>query len=55
LVPDGELTAARLEAELDGVLADAERLAEMGRAGRRIARPGAADAVAALAEECSRA
>ncbi|HLY81345.1 MAG TPA: undecaprenyldiphospho-muramoylpentapeptide beta-N-acetylglucosaminyltransferase [Acidimicrobiales bacterium] len=54
LVPDGELTAARLEAELDGVLADADRLAEMGRAGRRIARPGAADAVAALAEECAR-
>ena len=54
LVPDAELTAARLEAELDGVLADAERLAEMGRAGRRIARPGAADAVAALAEECAR-
>jgi UDP-N-acetylglucosamine--N-acetylmuramyl-(pentapeptide) pyrophosphoryl-undecaprenol N-acetylglucosamine transferase len=55
LVRDGELTAARLEEELDGLLADAERLAEMGRAGRRIARPGAADAVAALAEECARA
>jgi UDP-N-acetylglucosamine--N-acetylmuramyl-(pentapeptide) pyrophosphoryl-undecaprenol N-acetylglucosamine transferase len=55
LVPDGELTVDRLATELDDVLADRERLAEMGRAARSVARPDAAAAVAALAEEHARA
>jgi len=54
VIPDGELTAARLASELDALLADPERLADMGRAGRSIARPGAAAALATLAEDNAR-
>jgi len=55
VIPDGELTAARLASQLDALLADPERLAGMGRAGRSIARPGAAAALATLAEDNARA
>jgi UDP-N-acetylglucosamine--N-acetylmuramyl-(pentapeptide) pyrophosphoryl-undecaprenol N-acetylglucosamine transferase len=48
------LTVDRLAAELDRLLADPDRLAEMGDAARSVARPGAAAAVAGLAEEHAR-
>jgi UDP-N-acetylglucosamine--N-acetylmuramyl-(pentapeptide) pyrophosphoryl-undecaprenol N-acetylglucosamine transferase len=54
LVPDSELTADRLQTELDDLLADRGRLAAMQEAGRSVARPEAADRVAALAEEHAR-
>jgi UDP-N-acetylglucosamine:LPS N-acetylglucosamine transferase len=54
LVPDAELDAARLVAEVDRLLADDGALAEMAVAARACARPGAADAIAALAEEHAR-
>jgi UDP-N-acetylglucosamine--N-acetylmuramyl-(pentapeptide) pyrophosphoryl-undecaprenol N-acetylglucosamine transferase len=43
---DGELTAARLAAEVGGLLDDRERLAEMASAARALARPRAAFDVA---------
>ncbi len=55
LVPDGELNPERLAAELDTLLADRDRLAAMARAARSVAHPGAAAAVAALAEQHARA
>ena len=55
LVPDAELTPERLVHEVDALLADQERLAVMARAMRTIARPGAADAIAQLAEQSARA
>lgn len=55
VVPDAELDAARLRAEVAGLLADAPRRAAMAAAMRSLAQPGAADAVAdevlLLAEE----
>lgn len=54
LVPDGELTAARLKHELGSLLVDPGRLAAMGEAGRGIARPDAADRVADLVERHAR-
>jgi undecaprenyldiphospho-muramoylpentapeptide beta-N-acetylglucosaminyltransferase len=54
LVPDASLTVDRLAAELDTLLGDPALLSRMGRAGRASAHPGAADAVAAMAEEHAR-
>lgn len=50
LVPDDELDAPRLVAEVDAVLADPVRLATMATAARSLGRPGAAAAVADLVE-----
>jgi undecaprenyldiphospho-muramoylpentapeptide beta-N-acetylglucosaminyltransferase len=55
LVPDAELDPDRLEALLGSLLADRGRLEEMARAAHTLARPDAADAVAALLEEHARA
>ena len=54
VIPDAECDAARLGAELDAILSDPERVAHMGRAAHRLARPAAAAAVAALVEAHSR-
>jgi UDP-N-acetylglucosamine--N-acetylmuramyl-(pentapeptide) pyrophosphoryl-undecaprenol N-acetylglucosamine transferase len=54
VVPDGALTVDRLASELDALLADPERLAEMSRSALSVAHPGAAAALAALAEEHAR-
>lgn len=54
LVPDADLDGARLAAEVDRLLADDARLAEMSAAARSIARPDAATAIAALAMEHAR-
>ncbi len=54
LVPDSELDGSRLVAEVDRLLGDETALASMSAAARSLARPGAADAVAALAEEHAR-
>ena len=50
VVPDEELDGARLENELDALLADPARLASMGEAVKALGRPGAAEAVAQMAE-----
>jgi undecaprenyldiphospho-muramoylpentapeptide beta-N-acetylglucosaminyltransferase len=55
VVPDGELDACRLAAELDHLLGDDEARGAMADAARRLARPDAAAAVAALAEDHARA
>lgn len=47
LVPDAELDAARLRAEVDALLADPARLAAMAAASAALARPDAAQAIAA--------
>ena len=47
VVPDHELTPERLRAEVDGLLADPARLAAMGRASAALARPDAAQRIAA--------
>lgn len=54
LVPDAELDADRLVAEVDRLLADDDRLAAMGRAAATVGRRDAADRVAALVEEHAR-
>ena len=54
LVPDAELTAERLAAVLESLLADPGRLAAMGEAGLGMARPDAAERVAALVEQHAR-
>jgi UDP-N-acetylglucosamine--N-acetylmuramyl-(pentapeptide) pyrophosphoryl-undecaprenol N-acetylglucosamine transferase len=46
VIPDDELTAARLADELAGLLADPARLAAMASAARGVARPDAAEQVA---------
>jgi UDP-N-acetylglucosamine--N-acetylmuramyl-(pentapeptide) pyrophosphoryl-undecaprenol N-acetylglucosamine transferase len=46
IVPDGELTPARLGAEVGALLADRARLAAMASASAGLARPDAAQAVA---------
>ena len=55
LVADGEMTATRLQSEVDALLGDPERLAAMTAATSGIARRGAAGAVAALVEAHARA
>ena len=54
VVPYAELDGARLEAELDGLLADPERLAAMGRAMRGAARIDAAERAAEVVEAVAR-
>jgi UDP-N-acetylglucosamine--N-acetylmuramyl-(pentapeptide) pyrophosphoryl-undecaprenol N-acetylglucosamine transferase len=51
---DGDCTAVRLADEIDGLLADRDRLAEMGRRAKQVGRPEAAEQVAALVEEHAR-
>jgi UDP-N-acetylglucosamine--N-acetylmuramyl-(pentapeptide) pyrophosphoryl-undecaprenol N-acetylglucosamine transferase len=46
LIPDADLTAQRLRAEVDALLADPGRLAAMAAASRVLARPDAAQAIA---------
>ena len=46
VIPDGELTAARLAHEVGRLLGDPGRLAAMGRASLAVARPAAASEVA---------
>ena len=46
VVPDAELTAQRLRAEVDALLGDRERLAAMAAASRALARPDAARVIA---------
>lgn len=53
-VPETECDADRLAPVLDGLLRDADRRGAMARAARTLARPDAADAVAALAESVAR-
>jgi UDP-N-acetylglucosamine--N-acetylmuramyl-(pentapeptide) pyrophosphoryl-undecaprenol N-acetylglucosamine transferase len=48
VIPDGELSAARLARETAALLADPQRMRAMAAAARRLARP---DAAAAVAEE----
>jgi UDP-N-acetylglucosamine--N-acetylmuramyl-(pentapeptide) pyrophosphoryl-undecaprenol N-acetylglucosamine transferase len=47
VVADADLTAERLRAEVDGLLADPARLQAMGRASAALARPDAAQRIAA--------
>jgi UDP-N-acetylglucosamine--N-acetylmuramyl-(pentapeptide) pyrophosphoryl-undecaprenol N-acetylglucosamine transferase len=47
VVPDAELTAARLRAEVDALFADPDRLGAMARASATLARPRAAADIAA--------
>jgi UDP-N-acetylglucosamine--N-acetylmuramyl-(pentapeptide) pyrophosphoryl-undecaprenol N-acetylglucosamine transferase len=47
VIPDGELTAPRLRAEVDGLMGDRSRLDAMGRASAALARPDAAQRIAA--------
>lgn len=54
LVADGEMTAARMIAEVDGLLGDPARLGAMEAAASRAARRDAAEAVAALVEAHAR-
>lgn len=54
LVPDPELDADRLEAELLALVDDPERMSAMGRAAHTLARPDAADRVAGLLEDHAR-
>jgi UDP-N-acetylglucosamine--N-acetylmuramyl-(pentapeptide) pyrophosphoryl-undecaprenol N-acetylglucosamine transferase len=54
VVPDGELSAARLARETATLLADPQRLRAMAAAARRLARPDAAEAVAQELLEAAR-
>ena len=54
LVPDSELDADRLEKELDRLLADEPERQRMAEAARRLGRPDAAYAVAALVDDKAR-
>lgn len=54
MVPDAELTAARLAAELTGLVDDPGRRASMVAAAARLGRPDAADRVADLVERHAR-
>jgi UDP-N-acetylglucosamine--N-acetylmuramyl-(pentapeptide) pyrophosphoryl-undecaprenol N-acetylglucosamine transferase len=54
MVPDRELDAVRLAAELERLLNNSELLEKMSSAARSFAFPNAADSVAALAEEHAR-
>lgn len=53
-IPDAELDAVRLAAELDALLADAGRLAAMSRAARSLGRPDATARFADLVEAAMR-
>jgi UDP-N-acetylglucosamine--N-acetylmuramyl-(pentapeptide) pyrophosphoryl-undecaprenol N-acetylglucosamine transferase len=55
VIPDSELTAARLAQEVGGLLADRARLSAMGNAAAAIARPGAAQEIAAEVLAAARA
>ncbi|HMA26837.1 MAG: undecaprenyldiphospho-muramoylpentapeptide beta-N-acetylglucosaminyltransferase [Solirubrobacterales bacterium] len=46
VIPDSELTPERLGREIDSLLADENRLREMGIAARRLAKPDAAERIA---------
>jgi UDP-N-acetylglucosamine--N-acetylmuramyl-(pentapeptide) pyrophosphoryl-undecaprenol N-acetylglucosamine transferase len=46
VIPDDELTPERLRAEITRLLADEDRLREMGIAARRLAKPDAAQRIA---------
>jgi UDP-N-acetylglucosamine--N-acetylmuramyl-(pentapeptide) pyrophosphoryl-undecaprenol N-acetylglucosamine transferase len=48
VIPDGELTPARLAQEVGGLLADHGRLRAMGRASAALARPDAAREIAGV-------
>jgi UDP-N-acetylglucosamine:LPS N-acetylglucosamine transferase len=54
LVPDAECNAERLETELATLLSDADRLAAMGAAARRLGHPDAAATVAELVDAHAR-
>lgn len=54
MVADSELDGERLAVELEELLDDPRRLEAMSRAARSLARPDAADSVAALAEKYAR-
>ena len=54
LVPDAELDADRVVAEIDALAADPERRAAMAAAARRFSRPGAAAAVVDVVERHAR-
>jgi UDP-N-acetylglucosamine--N-acetylmuramyl-(pentapeptide) pyrophosphoryl-undecaprenol N-acetylglucosamine transferase len=54
VVPDGELSAARLARETAILLADPQRMRAMAAAARRLARPDAAEAVAGELLEAAR-
>lgn len=54
LVADGELSAACLVREVEGLLGDPARLAAMAEAASRVGRRDAAGAVAELVEQCAR-
>jgi UDP-N-acetylglucosamine--N-acetylmuramyl-(pentapeptide) pyrophosphoryl-undecaprenol N-acetylglucosamine transferase len=54
VIPDAELTPERLRREVDALLADPARLHAMAEASARLARPGAAAAVAAEILEAAR-
>ncbi|MFN0090579.1 MAG: undecaprenyldiphospho-muramoylpentapeptide beta-N-acetylglucosaminyltransferase [Acidimicrobiales bacterium] len=54
LVPDAELSAERLAAELDALLGDPDRLARMGKAAAAAGRRDAAERVADLVERWAR-
>jgi UDP-N-acetylglucosamine--N-acetylmuramyl-(pentapeptide) pyrophosphoryl-undecaprenol N-acetylglucosamine transferase len=54
MLPDAECSAERLEAELEALLFDVERLAAMGAAARRLGHPDAAANVAELVDTHAR-
>jgi UDP-N-acetylglucosamine--N-acetylmuramyl-(pentapeptide) pyrophosphoryl-undecaprenol N-acetylglucosamine transferase len=54
LVPDAEMSGDRMVDEIDTLLGDPARHAAMARAARAAARPDAADAIAAVAEQHAR-
>ncbi len=54
VMPDGELSAARLARETAALLADPQRMRTMAAAARRLARPDAAEAVAGELLEAAR-
>ncbi len=53
-LPEGECRGARLAAEIEGLLSDPARLESMAGAMRRLARPDAAERVAALIRDAAR-
>jgi UDP-N-acetylglucosamine--N-acetylmuramyl-(pentapeptide) pyrophosphoryl-undecaprenol N-acetylglucosamine transferase len=55
MVPDQELDAERLVAELETMLGDPSRIESMGKAALGLARPDAAERVASLLESHARA
>ena len=54
VVPDDELDEARLRSEVEGLLGDPERLRRMGDAARSLARPDAAERIAAALLDLAR-